>query len=92
MNDVTKFNNRFENAVVPEKVPLEEIELLNGGQAAKLTKIERHVLFDAMDKYKASKGALGLPFVVLGGRSRRMIRRVSLRRWLEDLERRSIYA
>lgn len=91
MNEVMKFNNRFEKAVIPDKTPLEEIELLNATQASKLTHIERHVLIEAMDKHKASKGRLGLAYIVRDGCSRRLIRRVSIRRWLEDLERRSLY-
>ena len=92
MNDVMKTYNMLEKAVVPDKTPLEEIELLSGRQAEKLTHIEHRVLAAAMDKYKASNGRLGLAFIVHDGYSRRMIRRASLRRWLEDMERRSIYA
>lgn len=92
MNDVMKFHNRFENAVIPDKTPLEEIELLNGLQASKLTNIDRHVLIEAMDKYKASHGRLGLAFVVHDGNKRRFVRRASLRRWLESLEQRAAYA
>jgi hypothetical protein len=92
MTDVMKAINLAEKAVVPDKTPLEEIELLNACQAEKLCHIGRSILYAAMDKFKASKGQLGLAFVVHDGSSRRLIRRASLRRWLEGLERRAIYA
>jgi len=79
-------------AVVPDKTPLEEIELLNACSAEKLCHVGRNILYAAMDKYKASKGRLGLAFIVHDGQSRRMIRRASLRRWLEEEERRAAYA
>lgn len=92
MNEVMKAYNLVERAKIPDETPLEEIELLNSTQAEKLCHIGRNILYSAMDKYKVSKGAMGLAFVILDGRNRRMIRRASLRRWLESLERRAIYA
>ena len=92
MNEVMKAINLAEKAVVPDKTPLEEIELLNACQAEKLCHVGRNILYAAMDKFKASNGRLGLAFVVYDGYNRRFIRRASLRRWLENLEKRAAYA
>ena len=92
MHEVIRTHKMLEKAVIPDKTPLEEIELLTGRDASKICHIERKVIYAAMDKYKASKGALGLAYVVHDGTKRRLIRRASLRRWLEQLEERAIYA
>lgn len=70
------------------RVELEEIELLNVSQAAKLTRLGRDRIAAALDQYAASRGRLGLAFIppVREG-GRRMIRRASLRDWLMGLER-----
>ena len=74
------------------RVELEEIELLNVSQAAKLTRLGRDRIAAALDQYAASRGRLGLAFIPPerdGGR--RMIRRASLRDWLVRLERTARY-
>ena len=92
MNEQMKTRNMMEKAVIPDKTPLEEIECLNMCQAQKLTKICRNVFYTAMDKYQKTHGKVGLAFVTLGDSSRRLVRRVSLRRWLEEQERIAAYA
>ena len=92
MNDLMKTRNMMQKAVIPDKTPLEEIECLNMCQAQKLTKICRNVFYSAMDKYQKSHGKVGLAFVTLGDSSRRLVRRSSLRRWLEEQERIAAYA
>lgn len=92
MNELTKTRNMMAKAVIPDKTPLEEIECLNMCQAEKLTKICRNVFYTAMDKYQKSHGKVGLAFVTPSGSSRRLVRRSSLRRWLEEQERIAAYA
>ena len=92
MNERMKTRNMMEKAVIPDKTPLEEIECLNMCQAQKLTKICRNVFYTAMDKYQKTHGKVGLAFVTLGDSSRRLVRRSSLRRGLEEQERIAAYA
>ena len=92
MSEIMKVRNMMAKATIPDKTPLEEIECLNMCQAQKLTNICRNVFYAAMDKYKASHGKVGLAFVTNGNSSRRLVRRVSLRRWLEEQERIAAYA
>lgn len=92
MNEQMKTRNMMAKAVIPDKTPLEEIECLNMCQAQKLTKICRNVFYTAMNKYQKSHGKVGLAFVTLGDSSRRLVRRSSLRRWLEEQERIAAYA
>ena len=92
MNERMKTRNMMEKAVIPDKTPLEEIECLNMCQAQKLTKICRNVFYTEMDKYQKTHGKVGLAFVTLGDSSRRLVRRSSLRRGLEEQERIAAYA
>ena len=92
MTELMKTRNMMEKAVIPDKTPLEEIECLNMCQAQKLTKICRNVFYAAMNKYQATHGKVGLAFVTFGDSSRRLVRRSSLRRWLEEQERIAAYA
>lgn len=92
MHEILKTARIVEKAKKPDKTPLEEIELLTGKDAEKLCNIGRGIIYAAMDKYKASKGQLGLAYIVYDGTKRRMIRRASLRRWLESLEQKVLYA
>ena len=92
MNDVMKTRKMMEKAVIIDKTPLEEIECLNMCQAQRITNICRNVFYSAMDKYKATHGKVGLAFVMIGDSSRRLVRRSSLRRWLEEQERIAAYA
>lgn len=92
MNELMKTRNMMQKAAIPDKTPLEEIECLNMCQAQKLTKICRNVFYAAMDKYQKSHGKVGLAFVTPSGSSRRLVRRSSLRRWLEEQERIAAYA
>ena len=92
MNELMKTRNMMQKAVIPDKTPLEEIECLNMCQAQKLTKICRNVFYSAMDKYQKTHGTVGLAFGTPSGSSRRLVRRSSLRRWLEEQERIAAYA
>ena len=77
---------------IPDKTPLEEIELLDVSKASRLCGIKRAFIAEAMDRYRATKGRMGLPFIILQGTKRRRVRRASLRRYFEELERRAIYS
>lgn len=79
-------------AVRVDKTPLEEIELLDVSKAARLCGLKREYVSAAMDRYKATRGRMGLAYVVIPGSSRRRVRRASLRRYFEELERRTIYS
>lgn len=79
-------------AVRVDKTPLEEIELLDVSKASRLCGIKRAFIAEAMDRYRATKGRMGLPFIILQGTKRRRVRRASLRRYFEELERRAIYS
>ena len=69
----------------------EDLELLDASAAAKLIGTDRHRITAAMDSYKASNGRIGLAFIVIPTCSRRRIRRSSLRRWFDELEKRACY-
>ena len=82
----------FDNCEIPTRTPLEEVEQLSGLDAEKLSHIPRKIIYAAMDKYKASNGRMGLGYFVHDGGSHRFVRRASIRRWLESLEKRACYA
>lgn len=74
-----------------ERIDDEELRLMDAQEAAKLCGMDRHTICHAMDQWRASKGQIGLAFVVLPKCARRKVRRSSLRRWFEKLEQRSCY-
>lgn len=69
----------------------EALELLDATAAAKLVGTDRHHIVSAMNSYKASNGKVGLAFIVMPTCRRRRIRRLSLRKWFESLERSACY-
>ena len=75
-----------------EIVPNEEIELLSISAAADLCKIDRHYIAAGIKQYAASNGRIGLAFVMMPSKKRRYVRRSSLRRWFEQIEKRACYA
>ena len=75
-----------------DSVPNEEIELLSVSAAADICKIDRHYIADAIKQYASSNGRIGLAFVMMPARKRRYVRRSSLKRWFEQIEKRVCYA
>lgn len=75
-----------------DSVPNEEIELLSVSAAADICKIDRHYIAAGMKQYAASNGRIGLAFVMMPSKKRRYVRRSSLRRWFEQIEKRACYA
>ncbi len=75
-----------------DSVPNEEIELLSATDAAEICKIDRHYIYEGMRQYAASRGRIGLAFVMMPSKKRRYVRRASLKRWFEQIENRMCYA